>query len=217
MKYFEEHSILTDMQHGFRAKRSTTTQLIHVIHEMSKSIDENATVHAVILDFEKAFDKVPHQRLLRKLESYGIQGFLLTWLESFHTGRIQTVVCEGKAAESTPVTSGVPQGTVLGPLLFLTYINDLPDSLSSPIRLFDDDALPYGIITDQFGCDEKQDDLHKLEIWQGNWQMKFNPSKCKTRRPCVYQLKKTLLAETTLSVIQSWNKFNLSRTWGLYH
>ena len=89
------------------------------------------------------------------------------------------MVFEGNASEPMNVTSGVAQGTVLGPLLFLTYKSDLLDLLSSSVRLFADDALLYGVITDQFGCDVLQDDLYKLELWQENWQMKFNPSKCK--------------------------------------
>ncbi|CAB3999350.1 Hypothetical predicted protein [Paramuricea clavata] len=166
-------------KHGFRAKRSTVTQLIGTIHDISSAINNDSTVHAVILDFEKAFDKVPHQRLLRKLQSYGIQGPLNNWLESFLTDRYQTVVCEGEAAKPTSVTSGVPQGTVLGPLLFLLYINDLPNALNSSVRLFADDTLLYGLISGSSNSDELQDDLSKLETWQEKWQMKFNPGKCK--------------------------------------
>jgi hypothetical protein len=179
MKYFDRYNILTDLQHGFRAKRSTVTQLVGTIHDISSAINNDTTVHAVILDFEKAFDKVPHQRLLRKLQSYGIQGPLNNWLESFLTDRYQTVVCEGEAAKPTPVTSGVPQGTVLGPLLFLSYINDLPNTLNSSVRLFADDALLYGLISGSSTSDELQADLSKLEAWQEKWQMKFNPGKCK--------------------------------------
>lgn len=179
MKHLQVNDILTDCQHGFRAKRSTESQLILTIHDLANSLDNDKSVHAVVLDFAKAFDKVPHRRLLAKLQYYGIQGKLLRWLESFLTQRTQSVVCEGKSSRPSPVTSGVPQGTVLGPLLFLLYINDLPDNLQSPVKLFADDALLYGVIANDTDCDHLQDDLQKLEQWQNQWQMKFNPSKCK--------------------------------------
>ena len=124
-------------------------------------------MHAVVLDFAKAFDKVPHRRLLAKLQYDGIQGKLLSdcWFESFLTQRSQSVVCEVKYSTSSPVTSGVPQGTVLGPLLFLLYINDLPDNLQSSVKLFTDDALLYGVTGNDTDCDHLQDDLQKLEQW----------------------------------------------------
>ena len=99
MKVFEQYNIFTDLQHGFRAKRSIVTQLVSTMYEMSSAINNDATVHATILDFEKAFDKVPHQRLLRKLQCYGIQGTLFNWLILFLTSRYQTVVCEGEASK----------------------------------------------------------------------------------------------------------------------
>ena len=126
-----------------------------------------------MLDFSKAFDKVPHRHLLMKLNYYGIHGNLLSWMESF-----QTVICEGATSTSSPVTSGVPQGSVLGPLLFATCINDLPDGLTSTVKLFADDTLLYGVVGEDSDCDNLQDDLNKLEIWQNEWQMQFNPSKC---------------------------------------
>ena len=115
MKHLEQHAILTDVQHGFRARRSTVTQLILAIHDMAKTIQDNKSIHAVVLEFSKAFDKVPHKRLITKLQYYGIHGSLLCWFESFLTNRSQTVVREGKHSYPTQVTSGVPQGTVLGP------------------------------------------------------------------------------------------------------
>ena len=179
MKHLDSHQILTDEQHSFRAKRSTVTQLITTIHDLAKTIQDNKFVHAAILDFSKAFDKVPHQRLLRKLEYYGIRENLLKWFESFLTGRTQSVICDGSRSNPTMVSSGVPQGTVLGPLLFLLYVNDLPENLQSSVRLFADDALLYGIISSEDDCDKLQADLSELECWQDRWQMKFNPSKCK--------------------------------------
>ena len=133
MKHLEQYFILTDVQHGFRAKRSTVTQLILTIHDMAKTINDNKSVHAAVLDFSKAFDKVPHKRLIIKLQYYGIRGPLLNWFESFLTNRSRTLVCDGKHSDPAQVTSGVPQGTVLGQLLFLLYVNDLPDNLKSSI------------------------------------------------------------------------------------
>ena len=166
MKNLNDHNILTDCQHGFRAEM----QLILTLHDMAKAI-QSSSIHAVVLDFAKAFDKVPHRRLLRKLQHYGIQGPLLNWLESFLT--------QGQTSSQCPVTSSVPQGTVLGPLLFLLYINDLPDNVQSSVRLFADDALLYGIVASDADCDLLQSDLRRLESWQYHWQMEFNPSKCK--------------------------------------
>ena len=97
-----------------------------------------------MLDFSKAFDKVPHQQLLMKLERYSIHGNLLSWMESLLTKRVQTVICEGATSPSSPVTPGVPEGSVLGPLLFLKYINDL----TSTVKLFDDDTLLYGLVVE---------------------------------------------------------------------
>ena len=104
---------------------------------------------ATILDFTKAFDKVPHKRLIHKLNYYGITGSIATWIETFLTGRTQQVVVNGATSSSTIVTSGVPQGTVLGPLLFLLYINDLPDNLFTSVRLFVDDCILYTPIRTQ--------------------------------------------------------------------
>ena len=143
MKHLEQHHILTDHQHGFHATRSTETQLIQTVHDLSKYLDENKCVDMAILDFTKAFDKVPHKRLIHKLKYYGITNPISSWIESFIAGRTQQVVINGSASKPIKVTSGVPQGTVLGPLLFFLYINDLPNNLTSNVRLFADDCLLY--------------------------------------------------------------------------
>ena len=179
IKHLSQYGVLNDYQHGFRAKQSTETQLICAVHDIASAIQSNKTIHAAILDFSKAFDKVPNRSLLKKLDYYRIRGPLHNWFESFLTQRTQSVVIGGESSAPVVTTSGVPQGTVLGPLLFLMYINDLPDGLNSTVRLFADDALLYGTIC----CDEDtadlQDDLYRLEDWQQKWQMEFNPSKCK--------------------------------------
>ncbi|KAI8514938.1 hypothetical protein Bbelb_075290 [Branchiostoma belcheri] len=178
MKHLESYSILTDYQHGFRAKRSTETQLILTVHDIAGALNSKRQVDLAILDFTKAFDKVPHGRLILKLEYYGIQGPTLNWLKAFLTNREQTVVVEGKASAPVKVASGVPQGTVLGPLLFLLYINDLPDQLDSNVRLFADDCLLYVELSTQTDSQLLQKDLNTLEEWQSKWLMQFNPEKC---------------------------------------
>ena len=141
MKHIEKLDILVDKQHGFRAKRSTLTQLLQTTHDFTSNLEEGLTTHLATLDFSKAFDKVPHKRLLSKLNTYGIRHLLLAWIRNFLTQRTQQVVCDGEKSVPKKVISGVPQGTVLGPLLFLLYINDLPSGLSSSVRLFADDCL----------------------------------------------------------------------------
>ena len=148
-------------------QRSTEMQLILTLHDMAKAI-QGSSIHAAVLDFAKAFDKVPHRWLLRKLQHYRIQGSLLNWLESFLTQHFQSVVCEGRTSSQCLVTSGVPQGTVLGPLLFLLYMNDLPDNVQTSVRLFVDNALLYGIVASDADCD-LQSDLRRLQSWQYLW------------------------------------------------
>ena len=139
----------------------------------------NKQVNLAILDFSKAFDEVPHQRLLMKLEHYGIRGSLQEWFKSFLTDRSQVVVCDGVTSTPVRVTSGVPQSTVLGPVLFLLYINGLANELKSTVRLFADDALMYCLIESELDSDSLQGNLCKLDDWQDRWQMEFNPNKCK--------------------------------------
>ena len=141
MKHFNKHSILTDKQHGFRQKHSGESQLILTVNDLAKSLDNKSQVDMIIMDFSKAFDVVPHNRLLSKLHRYGLHGTTLTWISGFLKHRTQRVVVSGEKSAWSNVISGVPQGTVLGPLLFLVYINDLPDNLHSSVRLFEDDCV----------------------------------------------------------------------------
>ena len=139
--HLEEYDILCPEQHGFRRRRSCETQLISTVHDLVTALNNAEQVDAILLDLSKAFDKVPHIRLCHKLSFYGIAGHTLKWIENFLSGRSQQVILNGECTESCPVLSGVPQGSVLGPLLFLCYINDLPAQVKSSIKLYADDAL----------------------------------------------------------------------------
>ena len=143
-----------------------------------KTFDNKQQTDLVILDFSKAFDTVPHRKLLHKLRHYGIDGELLSWLSAFLMERSQRVIVEGEASSSIKVDSGVPQGTVLGPLLFLIHINDLPNAVQSQVRLFADDCLLYRQIKSNEDQKKLQNDLIALEKWATTWGMKFNAKKC---------------------------------------
>lgn len=182
INHLEINDTLSDTQHGFRKKRSCETQLILTCNDFAKNLNKHYQTDVILLDFSKAFDKVPHQRLLSKLHNYGIRHNTLNWIHSFLSGRTQRVVMEGIHSESCPVESGVPQGSVLGPLLFLVYINDLPNSLDqrTNVRLFADDCLLYRPIMGPDDSAQLQADLGMLTDWETKWQMSFNPTKCET-------------------------------------
>ena len=164
MRHLDKNNILHDAQHGFRKRRSCESQLIITINDLAKNIDSRGQTDVILLDFSKAFDKVPHKRLLYKIKYYGIAHSLHTWITDFLGSRTQQVLLEGKTSSTSPVQSGVPQGSVLGPLLFLLFINDLPECVppGSTVRLFADDCALYRNIKSPEDAKRLQDDLNAL-------------------------------------------------------
>ena len=209
-KHIALDSILADCQHGFRSQRSCETQLVQFVHDIISNLDGavnrgHKQTDLIIMDFAKAFGKVPHRRLLHKLEYYGIRGSTHKWINSWLSGRTQQVVLDGQTSDPVPVLSGVLQGSVLGPVLFLIFINDLPDNIRSSVRLFAD--------------------LTSLGQWEADWQMKFNVAKCHSMRVTRHQHHKQILFDyslhnRTLEKVQSANYLGITITdnmdWGQY-
>ena len=179
VKYLEENKILNDSQHGFRNKRSCLTNLLDFFYEVFNSYDETRAVDIIYLDFQKAFDTVPHRRLISKVKAHGIAGNTLKWLTDWLSDRQQRVVINGKESAWHKVHSGVPQGSVLGPILFIIYINDIDEGVTCKISKFADDTKITSKVTSVSQWRELQCDLDKLTSWAETWQMKFNIEKCK--------------------------------------
>lgn len=152
------------------------------MNEFSKVLNEGKQLYTILLDFSKAFDKVDHTKLCLKLDHYGIRRNTINWIRHFLTGRTQLVAINGKSSTKIEVKSGVPQGTVLGPLLFLIYINDLPEQVKSKIRLLADDSYLYRTIENIQDTVMLQNDLNSLIEWEKQWSMEFHPDKCKVLR-----------------------------------
>ena len=150
---------------AFRKRHSCEIQLTTVINNWVKILDKGGQVDTFILDFEKAFDTPPHELLKSKLFGYGIGRKTLRWIDSFLCYRTQRAVVTGETSEWAPVLSGVPQGTVLGPLLFSLYINDISTDIDSEIRLFADDCVCYREIRDTDDSLKLQKDIDRLGCW----------------------------------------------------
>ena len=178
-KYMDSNNLFSNRQFGFISGRSTSLQLLNVLDQWTEALDNNETIDAIYMDFMKAFDKVPHKRLIHKLRSYGISEQSCTWVESFLSQRKQRVHLNGKFSRWHGVTSGIPQGSVLGPILFVIFINDLPNSVSSTTYLFADDTKLYRNIKVEDDRTILQEDLDSLFDWSAQWLLKFHPDKCK--------------------------------------
>ena len=159
--HLDKHNLIKDTQHGFRKGRSCASNLLVFLEYVTSCLDSKDNVDVVYLDFAKAFDKVPHSRLLLKLKAHGVDGMVLDWIKSWLT------------------ISGVPQGSVLGPVLFLVFINDLESYVLSQTLKFADDTKVFGMVNNEADRDILQNDLDSLTEWAVKWQMEFNVEKCK--------------------------------------
>ena len=180
VNHLETNNLLSEFQHGFRKGKSCTTQLLECIEDWTKILDENNQLDVIYLDFKAAFDKVPHKRLLKKVWALGIRGKVYNWIVDFLNDRHQRVVINGKFSSWEKVTSGVPQGSVLGPVLFLIFINDIPDILNCTVKLFADDTKLYSTTNTAEQKTQLQENIFTACEWATKWQMKFNMKKCKS-------------------------------------
>ncbi len=179
VKYLEDNKLIFESQHGFRNKKSCLTNLLEFTKFVSDKIDEGKPVDVIYLDFQKAFDKVPHERLLIKLAALGVGGVVLNWIREWLNDRKQRVIINGEESTWVKVTSGVPQGSVLGPVLFLVFINDLDINLIGKIVKFADDAKLAHVVDNVEGRNKLREDLSRLFNWSEDWQMLYNLDKCK--------------------------------------
>lgn len=178
--YLLQHKLINHSQHGFLSRHSTCTQLLETINDWSIALRNHHAVDAVYFDFAKAFDSVSHTKLLHKLAGYGITGDLFNCLTDFLHNRIQRVVLPNGVSSFKSVLSGVPQGSVLGPLLFLLYINDITDLFTGAvnIKLFADDIKIYLEITDNSDFAVFQNSIDDIAYWASTWQLKLAINKC---------------------------------------
>ena len=180
MSHMKHNRLFSNSQHGFRSGRSTVTQLLESLESWTKMLDEVDTksIDIVYCDFQKAFDSVPHRRLLDKVKIFGITSNIHKWIETFLTGRRQKVRADEVLSRWCGVTSGIPQGSVLGPILFVLFINDLPDVVNCGVEIYADDTKIFAKATNKSEHDLLQENLDKMYRWSEIWQLTFHPEKC---------------------------------------
>jgi len=177
-KYLYDNKLLSPNQHEFVPRRSCCTQLLHALNDWTSSLDEHFPTDVIYFDFPKALDTIPVSRLLLKLQAYGINGKLLDCFKSFLTDRYQSVRVNGSLSCWKRVRTGVPQGSVLGPLLFSLYVNELPSLVSSKLLMFANDITLYRTIHSPEDCFTLQSDSDTLFEWSNPWLLSFNVVKC---------------------------------------
>ena len=161
-KHIAKNIILINEQHGFRHKLSTITQLINTTTDWANTLNDKGQIDIKFLDFSKAFDKISHKFLLSKLHHYGIRNHTLSWIGAFLSSRTQTALVNGVHSSYVEVTYGVPRGSVIGPMLFLLYINDINYSITSQVKLFADESVLYINICSQNDKVTLQNDLDTI-------------------------------------------------------
>ena len=176
-----ENNLFSKYQHGFVPLLNCMTNLLTCMEQWSEILESNNAVDVIYTDFAKAFDSVPHKRLLMKLKGVGITGNTLNWIKAFLSNRSQCVRVEDQCSSWKPVKSGIPQGSVLGPILFVIFINDMPEAVKSMCLLFADDAKLFRNVNLRDDTDIKilQTDVDSLTNWSGKWELPFNVGKCK--------------------------------------
>jgi hypothetical protein len=181
VEHMENNNLIEDSQHGFVRGRSCATNLIEFFDYVTSIVDGGGAADAVFLDFAKAFDKVPKKRLLEKIRSIGIGGKVYTWIENWLSGRKQRVVLEGEGSDWDDVTSGVPQGSVLGPVLFLIFIRDLDRATvgGTRVKKFADNTKAANQLRNEADRADLQQTLDNMMDWASKWGMEFNRKKCK--------------------------------------
>ena len=178
INFLIQNHIISDQQLGFVTGRSTTLQLLRALEDWTAELDSVNEVDIFYIDFQKAFDSVPHKRLLRIIEFYGIREKTRDWTTAFLSGRKQRVIVNENHSQWAVVTSGVHQGSVLGPILFLLYINSMSNGVTSKMFYFADDAKIYRPITNLAEQEELRKDLYKLKKWSNGGNLEFNLTKC---------------------------------------
>ena len=204
--FVESNNLLSPDQHGFRSKRSCLSHLLHHIEDVLKDLETGANADVLYLDYSKAFDKVCHHTLLRKLSEYGIRGNLLRWIKCFLTDRSQKVIVDGVASKPGSVRSGVPQGTVLGPLLFVLYINDLPERTpNTRCKMFADDTKLQKTVRNEEDRTLMMQDLESVVNWATENSMELNDTKFQLlqhgKAPQLEQLKKPYSVSPGVEVV----------------
>ena len=178
--HLNNNHLIKSSQHGFTKNKSCATNLLEFLQTVQKNMDEGKAMDIIYMDFAKAFDKVPHQRLLTKLKAHGIDGKVFQWISSWIQNRRQRVVLNGTFSDWMEVISGTPQGSILGPLLFIIYINDIDDNITIDIlKKFADDTKGGQTVSTIADQEKLQTALNQLYSWSKKWGMEFNVSKCK--------------------------------------
>ena len=179
LEHLIKNRLIRESQHGFLRGRSCLSNLLVFLDKVTDCVDKGINVDVIFLDLAKAFDKVPHVRLMNKVRAHGIDGFIGNWIENWLKGRKQRVCIRGEGSTWLEVISGVPQGSVLGPILFLIFINDMDCGIINWLLKFADDAKLFGKVQSDLDSSILQGDLQRLFDWANEWQMEFNIDKCK--------------------------------------